>query len=216
MGGAYLAFEGAEKVLHLFEKKKDKALEEATEEALHRSPKDENSIVKSAVTTDLVLSAEIMLISMSNFETDIWWMKLAMLILIGLVMTLLVYGAVGLLIKMDDVGRWMVLRGIDRKSSVLEKAGAGLVKLMPKIFDGLTYIGTVAMLMVGGHLLLANFAEVGLPKAYELVHVITKPISNGIALWTVDSLLSALYGFAAGLIIVLALKVVGKLRKNPA
>lgn len=216
LGGIYLSFEGAEKVVHFFEKKKQKDLETKAAEALHRTPADENSIVRSAVTTDLVLSAEIMLISMSNFETDIWWMRLTMLIIIGLLMTAIVYGAVALLIKLDDVGTFFAARGIKRDSKFMQNFGSGLVKLMPIIFSALTYIGTIAMLMVGGHLLLVNFAEVGLSSTYQLVHQITKPITNGAALWFAENGISALYGLAAGLVIVLALKLVGKLRGKAA
>lgn len=211
LGGGYLAFEGAEKLLHYFEKKRSKQLEQATEEALHRSPSDENSIVRSAVTTDLVLSTEIMLISMSNFETDAWWMRLSMLLLVGLLMTVIVYGSVALLIKLDDVGAWIAKRGVIRKSDVLQKLGVGLVKAMPHAFTLLTVVGTAAMLWVGGHLLLVNFAEVGFAGTWNLVHALTKNIGNGFVFWLIDALLSAVFGFLGGLIIVAALKCAQRL-----
>lgn len=216
LGGTYLAFEGAEKVLHYLEKRRAKDLVAETAEVLHRSPKDEGAIVKSAVTTDLVLSAEIMLISMSNFEAGVWWMELGMLILIGLLMTGLVYGSVALLIKLDDFGLLIAKRGVVRKSELLKKLGVGLVKLMPKAFTLLSVVGTAAMLWVGGHLLLVNFAEVGVAAPLTLVHSLTESISNGLALWLVDALLSAIFSIAAGSVVVAGLKLSNKLTKKTA
>lgn len=214
LGGAYLAFEGAEKLLHYLEKKRAQSLGEATDEVLTRQPKDEASVVRSAVTTDFVLSIEIMLISMSNLDSDIWWMQLIMLMVVGLMMTGIVYGAVGLLIKLDDVGISVAKRGVLRKSLVLQKLGSGLVKLMPIVFRALSIIGTAAMLWVGGHLLLANAAEVGFSVPLEFVHKLTHGIDGGFFLWLIDALLSAIFGIAAGLVIVAAKNVVAKLTKK--
>lgn len=214
LGGAYLTFEGAEKLVHSLKENHAESLEEATHDALAREPQDEAAIVRSAVTTDLVLSAEIMLISMSSLESDIWWMQLAMLVIVGLMMTVLVYGAVGLLIKLDDMGISITERGILRNSRPLQKLGTGLVKLMPIIFSALSIIGTAAMLWVGGHLLLANSAEVGLEAPMDFVHDITHGIENGLLLWLVDALLSAIVGIAAGLVVVAAMMIPAKLTKK--
>lgn len=214
LGGAYLTFEGAEKLVHYLKKNHATSLEEATHEALTRDPQDEAAIVRSAVTTDLVLSAEIMLISMSSLESDIWWMRLAMLVIIGLLMTVLVYGAVGLLIKLDDMGIALAARGVLRNSLALQKLGTGLVKLMPIVFRALSIVGTAAMLWVGGHLLLANSAEVGLEAPMEFVHSITHGIESGALLWLVDALLSAIFGIAAGLVVVTAMMIPGKVSRK--
>ena len=179
LGGAYLTFEGAEKLVHYLKKKRAKSLGEATDEVLTRKPQDEASIVRSAVTTDFVLSIEIMLISMSNLDSDIWWMRLIMLVIVGLMMTGLVYGAVALLIKFDDVGVSVAKRGVQRNSQMLQNLGSALVKLMPLVFRALSIVGAAAMLWVGGHLLLANSAEVGLEAPMEFVHQITHGINNG-------------------------------------
>lgn len=216
LGGAYLSFEGAEKLLHYLKKKHAQSLETVTENTLSRKPKDENAIVRSAVTTDLVLSAEIMLISMSNLESNIWWMRLIMLVLVGLLMTGLVYGSVGLLIKFDDVGVAITKRGIERKKRFLQNFGTGLVNFMPLVFRALSIIGTAAMLWVGGHLLLANFAKVGLSAPLGVVHNLTHGITNGFLLWFVEALLSALCGIAAGLVVVLGEKTVAALFKKRA
>ena len=214
VGGGYLAFEGAEKLVHYLKKKRAKSLGEETEEVLTRQPKDEASIVRSAVTTDFVLSIEIMLISMSNLESDIWWMQLGMLVVVGLMMTGLVYGAVALLIKLDDVGISLAKRGVLRESLLLQKLGNGLVKLMPIVFRALSIVGTAAMLWVGGHLLLANAAEVGFGAPMELVHHITHGINGGFLLWLVDALLSAIFGIAGGIVILAVMSVVAKPTKK--
>ena len=197
LGGGYLVFEGAEKLVHRIKGEAGDA-----ERAAGRSPQDERSIVRSAITTDFVLSIEIMLISLSNLEASIWWMRLVMLVLVGAMMTALVYGAVALLIKLDDIGRWTAKQGVDRGIGVLRSLGVGLVKLMPRLFQVLTVVGTAAMLWVGGHLLIVNLAEVGLPLFRELSHGITHAITNGVLLWCADALISAVFGAVVGFVIV--------------
>lgn len=215
-GGGYLTFEGAEKLLHYLQKKRAKSLQEATDEAVSRKPRDENSIVRSAITTDLVLSTEIMLISMNNLGDNVWWTELAMLVIVGLMMTGIVYGAVGLLIKLDDVGVAITKRGVNHKSVFEQKLGTALVRLMPVVFRALSIIGTAAMLWVGGHLLLANSAEVGLTAPLELVHSLTHGITGGFLLWLVDALISAICGIAAGLVIVAAERIITPIFKKRA
>jgi len=212
LGGCYLVYEGAEKIVHrIIHGKSDT---ENAKRALTRTPKDESSIVRSAVTTDFVLSIEIMLISLTNIATDIWWMELATLILVGLMMTALVYGAVALLIKLDDIGRWIALRGVAKDSDSLRKFGVRLVDLMPVVFGLLTIVGTAAMLWVGGHLLIVNLAEIGLPLFENISHSLTHTIANGTLLWGADALISALFGIVAGLLIVGIMTPVKKLIKG--
>lgn len=195
VGGCYLAYEGAEKIIHRLRHRSEAA---AAQDVVERSPKDERSIVQGAATTDFVLSAEIMLISVDALESGDWWMRLAMLVVVAVLMTLLVYGSVGLLIKIDDAGRWIAERGVERASSFLQAFGIGLVKLMPKVFALLTVVGVAAMLWVGGHLLIVNLADVGLPLFATLVHDLTGPIDNGVLLWCADSLISACFGIVVG------------------
>lgn len=211
LGGCYLVYEGAEKIIHRIRHKKSE--EDTAEEIIERSPKDEKSIVQGAATTDFVLSAEIMLISVDALESDIWWMRLAILIVVAILMTLLVYGSVGLLIKLDDAGRWLAERGIKRSSSLLETFGIGIVKLMPKVFTLLTVVGVAAMLWVGGHLLIVNLASVGLPLFADITHGLTHGIDSGFLLWCVDSLISACFGFIIGTILTGVLQLIKKLTK---
>lgn len=199
VGGCYLVYEGAEKIIHRIQHKSI-PVEEA-QNVVDRSPKDEKSIVQGAATTDFVLSVEIMLISVDALESEIWWMRLAMLVIVAILMTLLVYGSVGLLIKLDDAGRWIAELGSRKASRFLQELGIGLVKLMPKVFTALTVIGVAAMLWVGGHLLIVNLANVGLPFFADTLHLLTHSITNGFLLWCADSLLSACFGIIIGSIL---------------
>lgn len=199
VGGCYLVYEGAEKIIHRIQHHRDGA--DTVEEIADRTPKDEKAIVQGAGTTDFVLSAEIMLISVDALESGEWWMRLAILIIVAVLMTLLVYGSVGLLIKIDDAGRWLVERGTKKDRAPLKTIGIGLVKLMPKVFGLLTVVGVAAMLWVGGHLLIENLAQVGLPLFSDIVHDLTHGISNDLLLWCADSLASACFGILAGIIL---------------
>lgn len=195
IGGTYLAFEGSEKVWHWVQLLRGISHEPDAKEIVERSAVDEKQVVSNAVRTDLVLSAEIMLISLANIETDSWGMRLAMLVVIAILMTVAVYGVVAVLVKLDDVGLWM-LRRPPRWVKVI---GMWLVKAMPWVFRMLTIVGTIAMLWVGGHILLLNLAEVGVPVLYEFVHSVTELVSGpGIIVWIVDSGLSAIFGLVWG------------------
>lgn len=206
-GGCYLAFEGAEKIVETFFHKDERDAQEVVD----RTPKDEKSIIKGASITDFVLSVEIMLIAVDSLDITQWPMKLLALVIVGILMTLLVYGSVGLLIKIDDLGRWITQRGADKRNAAMERIGIGLVKLMPKMFGLLSIIGVAAMLWVGGHLLIVNLAKVGVPMFANFVHALTGSISNGALLWCADTLLSAGFGALFGIVIVGIVKGVKKL-----
>lgn len=214
IGGTYLAFEGAEKVWHWIGARHSD--EHSVEQVVERTETSEKQIVGSAVRTDLVLSTEIMLISLANIDSDSWAMRLAMLITVAVVMTIGVYGVVALLVKMDDAGFWLRRR----KPRVLKVLGSWLVKAMPWVFRALSIVGVVAMLWVGGHILIANLAEVGVPWPYEVLHALTEVMHSApaIVLWTVDSLFSAIFGLIWGALVVLVLGVGARLRfkKTPA
>ncbi len=197
VGGCYLVYEGAEKIVHRIRRKPD-----AAEQVLERSATDERSIVRSAATTDIVLSAEIMLIATDAIEAGVWWMRLVVLVLVGLAMTLLVYGAVALLVKIDDVGRWLAEWGVKKANGLVRTLGAGLVKLMPVIFVLLTVVGVAAMLWVGGHLVIVNLAKVGLPLFADVAHGVTHAITDGFLLWCADTVLAAFFGMIVGLVVV--------------
>lgn len=209
VGGTYLAYEGTEKVWHWLQTLRGAEHEHSVEEVLERTEADEKQIVGSAVRTDLVLSTEIMLIALANVDTDSWGMRLAILIVVAVLMTVIVYGAVALLVKMDDVGLWLMRR----PGAAAQGLGRGLVRAMPVVFRLLSIVGVVAMLWVGGHILLANLAEVGVPWPFDLVHAVTHLIEGVPAIaWVVESALSAVAGLIWGVVVVLALGAFARLR----
>ena len=207
LGGTYLAYEGAEKVWHWIRPTHHDAA--GVEQVVERTATDEKQMVSSAVRTDLVLSVEIMLISLANIEATSWPMKLATLVVVGVLMTVAVYGTVALLIRMDDVGFWL----IKKPAAWMRSIGSGLVKAMPWVFKALTVVGALAMLWVGGHILLVNLGEVGFTAPYDfvssLVGAVTAP---AIVTWLLDSGLSAAFGLAWGAVVMLILALFARLR----
>lgn len=202
LGGSYLVFEGAEKVLHWVESLRGHAHAVSASEVSARSVADEKAIARSAIRTDFVLSTEIMLIALVNIEASNWVLRLATLLVVGLVMTIAVYGVVGLLVKMDDVGLWL-----SRKTGNLSRAfGHGLVRAMPVVFKLLSVVGTLAMLWVGGHILLVNLAELGWEAPHHFIAELVHPLHDvAIAAWLVESALSAVAGLLWGAVLVVIL-----------
>jgi predicted DNA repair protein MutK len=191
-GGTYLCFEGAEKVLEWF------GFHHGHEDAGGR---DEKRLVAGAVRTDLILSTEIMLISLSNIDPDLGlWMTLAVLALIAVVMTGAVYGAVALLVKIDDIG----LRMAKNPSARVRHTGARIVRSMPAVFRVISIVGTVAMLWVGGHLVLANLGAVGWAAPLDLLHTVEHALEplGGFVVWVGDTAVSAVAGLLVGLLVV--------------
>jgi uncharacterized protein len=191
VGGSYLCFEGAEKVMEWFGAHHGPGQDE---------PRDERKLVFGAIRTDLILSTEIMLISLASLDADFGiWMTAGALAVIALGMTLLVYGAVALLVKIDDVG----LRMAQSSARRVRSTGEWIVRSMPMVFRIISIIGTVAMLWVGGHLVIANLAETLWEGPYNLLHAATHAIESlgPVVVWIVDTALSGLFGLVLGLII---------------
>ena len=199
-GGTYLCFEGAEKILHHLLPHREKE----TESVQEKGADAEDSLVKSAITTDLILSSEIMVISLNEVIDQPFWMRLAALIFVGILLTLGVYGAVGLLVKMDDIGMALNKRH-DGKSTV----GNALVKGMPIVLDIIGVIGTAAMLWVGGHIVVKGLHEFGMDQPHEFIASVTEKISNGALAWLADTGMSMVCGLVLGVVvatIVMAVK----------
>ncbi|OHO53920.1 ABC transporter [Corynebacterium sp. HMSC035E02] len=192
-GGTYLCFEGAEKIFHAVLHRGEKD-EKTVEE---KGPDAEDSLVKSAITTDLILSAEIMVISLNEVIDQPFWLRLGALVTVGVLLTLGVYGAVGLLVKMDDIGVALLKRH-DGDSAL----GTALVKGMPIVLKIIGIIGTAAMLWVGGHIVVKGLSEFGAEQPYGFIHHVTESINNGALAWLADTGLSMLCGFILGAVIV--------------
>lgn len=194
IGGAYLCFEGAEKVIEKFF-----GHEEKEETAIEAGPDAENKLVKGAITTDLILSAEIMVISLNEIAAESLAMRAAVLVTVAFGITALVYGAVALLVKMDDAG----LKLAARPSAGSQKLGRGLVAAMPKLLTIIAIIGTFAMLWVGGHILLVGVAELGWHAPYDFVHHMEGYVEHlgGFATWVVNTFFSLIAGAIVGSVI---------------
>ncbi|MDQ7727901.1 DUF808 domain-containing protein [Halomonas sp. SpR8] len=202
VGGAYLAFEGAEKVWHKLSGGHDDE-----KPAVEKGPEAEKKIVSGAVRTDLILSAEIMVIALATVSHQGVWSQLASLVVVAFVITLLVYGVVALLVKMDDIGLTLA----QRDNSAMQTLGRALVTAMPKVLVIISVVGTVAMLWVGGHILMANLGADGtgwFNAPYEWVHHVEHGIGEatgalgGMLGWSFNTLCSAVIGFLVGSVVV--------------
>ncbi|SOC48900.1 hypothetical protein SAMN05660748_1613 [Blastococcus aggregatus] len=201
VGGAYLCYEGAEKIWHRFS---GHAEEHATvEDALP----DEKTIVSGAVRTDFILSAEIMVISLNEVASEGFVSRAVILAVVAVGITVLVYGVVGLIVKMDDVGLNLAQRSGKRVAAI----GRSLVKGMPKLLSVLTVVGTAAMLWVGGHIILVGTDELGLHAIYDVVHHLEEAAHDatgalgGVVGWIVNTIGSALLGLLIGALIVVVM-----------
>ena len=198
LGGAYLCYEGAEKVWARIAHHDAHGGDETA--------KDEKTLISGAVRTDLILSAEIMVITLNEVIDEPFWTRLAILAVVALVMTVLVYGVVALIVKMDDAG----LR-LAQLSGPVATFGRGLVRAMPMVLTALTVIGTAAMLWVGGHILLVGTDELGLHFLYEAVHHVEEAAHDatgalgGVVGWLVNTVASAILGLIVGALIVVVM-----------
>lgn len=203
-GGAYLAYEGAHKIWHKLRHDDHEAEVPST----LRGQEAEDAVVSSATRTDFILSAEIMVIALKEVIEEPLVQRAIVLVIVGLVITAVVYGAVGLIVKMDDVG----LRMVARESPTQKRVGRGLVGAMPKLLAVLSVVGTAAMLWVGGHILLVGADEIGWHGPYELVHRIEQPFHDvaavgGVLGWLANTAMSAVVGLVVGGIVVAVVTV---------
>jgi uncharacterized protein len=211
-GGAYLCFEGAEKIWHaLFPA-------EHVIDAAKPGPDDprhlERERVAGAIKTDFILSAEIMTIALAAIPVNNIWMQGATLALVAVGITALVYGSVALLVKMDDIGLVMAARG---RLGLTRTLGRGIVKAMPGAMRLLTVVGTAAMLWVGGNIVVHGLHDLGWNPVYDFVQHWSQAASlvvaegwAGFAGWTVMAGIDGVFGLALGVLLIpLATRVIG-------
>ncbi len=200
LGGCYLSFEGAEK---LWERVS------AHEEPVEARPvamtgkEQEESLVSSAIRTDLILSAEIMVIALREVANEAFFSRLVILVFVALVITALVYGAVALIVKMDDIG----LALTQRSSEGARRLGRRMVRAVPTVMAVLSNVGIVAMIWVGGRPLPSGADDLGWHRPYGLVHdaehgVDGVPGIGGVLGWAVNTALSFVLGLGVGAVIV--------------
>ena len=214
LGGAYLCFEGAEKVFHMLFPHGDDAVEEAfdTKDPAHL----EEEKIAGAIKTDFILSAEIMTIALATVESPSFWMQAITLAVVGVAITVAVYGAVALIVKMDDIGLHMAA---NRKTAAARAIGRGLVAGMPVLLAILSTVGTAAMLWVGGSIVLHGLEVTHIwAWPYETIHHIAAlaaqavPAADGFVAWAVQAGIDGIFGLGLGILLIpLATRLIGPL-----
>jgi predicted DNA repair protein MutK len=198
-GGAFLCYEGAHKVIHAL--RRDDHDHDVP--AAVRGPEAEAAVVSGAIRTDFILSAEIMVIALKEVLEEGLAARAAILVIVAVAITAVVYGAVALIVKMDDVGIALIQRGPGRTA----RLGRLLVTGMPRLLAVLSVVGTAAMLWVGGHLLLASADELGWSWPYDLVHDLEHAVHDvggvgGVLGWLANTGASAVVGLVVGSLLV--------------
>ncbi len=198
LGGSYLCFEGAEKVWHTFTHHKEQGPQQAeTLDAAHL----EEQRVAGAIKTDFILSAEIMTIALAAIDSGDIWTKAAVLAVVAVVITVAVYGAVALLVKLDDIG--LTLSQTSRFGAI-RSFGRGIVSAMPSVLNVIGVVGTVAMLWVGGSIVVHSLHELHVSMPYETIKGIAASVAgdNATLKWIVTAFLDAVVGIVLGTILM--------------
>lgn len=219
LGGAYLCFEGFEKLAHKYLHSVEEVSSEH-EQLLAAVAHDDASImafekekIKGAVRTDFVLSAEIIIITLGTVASAPFSSQVTVLAMIAVIMTIGVYGLVAAIVKLDDVGLYLKRRnatGIVR--SLLQVTGNGLLAFAPRLMKSLTVIGTIAMFMVGGGILTH-----GIHAMHDLIQNVAQggadlPLVGGVIAAVAPSVLDMLFGIVAGALVLLVVNAAEKLR----
>ncbi|MEL6960662.1 MAG: DUF808 domain-containing protein [Pseudomonadota bacterium] len=199
LGGLYLCFEGAEKVWHVLAPHKDNHVhKEEIDDPAHL----EESRVRGAIKTDFILSAEIMTITLNeitgNFPDAGIFLQGATLAVIAVIVTAVVYGSVALIVKMDDTGLWFAQNG---RTGLTRSLGRGLVKGMPGFLLMLSFVGTLAMLWVGGSILVNELHHLGLDWPYDPIKALASGFTGFVA-WAITAGLDGIFGLIVGLALI--------------
>lgn len=208
LGGAFLSYEGAEKVMEkLGGAKHGKTVEDEIEDPVQF----EKDRISGAIRTDLILSAEIMAIVLNELNNEpiaatVWGRGLTLAI-VAIAVTVVVYGSVALIVKMDDVG----LHLSKKDSSSAQTIGRLLLKAMPKLLATLSFIGTIAMLWVGGGIIVHGTHEIGFDLLYDIAHGAEYAVESatgalsGLLGWTTYAAISALIGLGLGAVLAVVI-----------
>lgn len=217
-GGLFLCFEGFEKLHHSYSHKKDKHQQQNKE---NEQPKNTDLVayeaekVKGAIRTDFVLSAEIIAITLGIVADKSLSTQFFTLAVIGVVMTIGVYGLVAAIVKMDDAGLYLSQRqGGSAIAHLNRKLGFGLLSTAPLLMKSLSIIGTAAMFMVGGGILTHGLHALGeqIEHAEQAVGAIN--VIGPVLAWFTPSVLNGLFGVLAGAIAVFLITGLQKLRSH--
>ena len=212
LGGAYLCFEGAEKIIEKILPHQAHEIEEVVQptEPAHV----EKATIAGAIRTDFILSAEIMAIALSTVAAEPLWEQALILIVVSFGITAGVYGVVALIVKLDDIGLHLSRRG----SGFGSWLGQALVHAMPRLLTTLAAVGTAAMLWVGGGILVHGLEELGVHFPGHPIEAMaewaahsTGGIGNAVG-WLVGATLYAVAGIVTGVIIAMAIGLAAKFR----
>ena len=210
IGGAYLCFEGFEKIAHKWLHKPEEDAQHHAEllDAIEDETVDmvqfEKDKIKGAVRTDFVLSAEIIVITLGTVASKPLMEQLAVLVGISLIMTIGVYGFVAGIVKLDDIGLWLA----QKRSTVAQQLGRFFLWLMPVLMKVLAFVGTLAMFLVGGAIVAHNLpASFGLHHLYEVVAHSLPTWLSGIS----STVMDGLSGLVVGALVLVCVTVISKL-----
>lgn len=201
LGGCYLCFEGAEKVMHVLAPHTEHHENPETLDTAHL----ERERVAGAIKTDFILSAEIMTIALSSIEADNVWMTGAVLAVVAVGITIAVYGSVALLVKADDFG--LMLTQVGRRD-MTRRIGRAIVVGMPGFLKALSAVGTAAMLWVGGSIIVHGLDVLGWHWPYGTIHHIAEGVAHaigqaeGAVAWAVTAGLDGVLGLFVGFLII--------------
>ena len=206
IGGSYLSFEGFEKVTHrLFHGKDGDSSREELKKVIHSSEGDvlqfEKEKIKGAIRTDFVLSAEIIVLTLGSVSGSDYLTQLLVLAVVGVIMTLGVYGIVAVIVKLDDLGLYLIRNG----KGFAQTVGKSILFLAPQLMKLLSVAGTVAMFLVGGGIMVH-----GIPA----LHHMTAQWVHGMALLEIG--INGVVGIITGGLVFLFVTLISLLRKKPA
>ncbi|KRP65831.1 DUF808 domain-containing protein [Pseudomonas orientalis] len=205
LGGAYLCFEGFEKLAHKFlhSKAQDQAEHAQLTEAVADPATDlvafEKDKIKGAIRTDFILSAEIIAITLGIVADAALTQQVIVLSGIAIVMTAGVYGLVAGIVKLDDLGLWLT----QKPGQVARSIGGAILSAAPYMMKSLSVIGTAAMFMVGGGILTH-----GVPVVHHWIETVSQ--NSGALAWLMPTLLNAVAGIVAGAVVLAVVSVIGK------
>ena len=200
LGGAYLCYEGVEKVLEAVMPDHAYQHEAQLGRVAANAPSLEDAKVASAIKTDFILSAEIMAITLAALPAGSIWKQALVLAVVAIGITVAVYGVVALIVKADDVGLALARGGTQAGRAV----GRGIVRSMPVLLKVLSVVGTAAMIWVGGGIVLHGLEEFGPPAIQHAVHAAEEaaarafPPAAGLLAWIVEAAISGVVGLAVG------------------
>jgi predicted DNA repair protein MutK len=213
IGGTFLCYEGVEKIWERLSGHGETTADSAHE---HGEVADEDEITRGAIRTDFILSAEIMVISLNEVADEPFLSRAVILVIVALAITVLVYGVVALIVKMDDVG--LHLSG--RESGFSRSLGRALVSAMPRLLSTLSVVGVAAMIWVGGHILLVGLDDLGVHAPYSWVHHAEEAVHDatgalgGVLGWLTNTVGSAILGLVAGAVVVAVMHVIPRRRRG--